>query len=552
MGVGEQVAEPVPPGPEPAACQGIRRIVTPAWTASGTLSAAMITAADGTAHLPGGLTPDEVDLLAAGSLPRSWTARWAAAPQAPVLIDADGWVTTADQLEVATRRVAGRLHRAGLRAGDRLLMSAQPSVALAVVHIAALRTGLVAVPVSPAYREGEIAHIVGDAAPAAAVVDDAERAGWVRAASATPPLLTDPAVDLPDGDPPADLDASSPGDPALLPYTSGTTGRPKGALLSHGNLLASAEALRLAWRWVPDDRLILALPLFHVHGLVVGLLGTLHAGASAVLLPTFDPARILGLAGDGDATLFFGVPAMYTRLLEHPQASNLGRLRLCVSGSAPLPADQFEAIAGIVGKPPLERYGMTETVMLVSNPHDGERRPGSVGLPLPGVEVRLARASDDGVGEIQVRGPNVFAGYFQRPEATDEAFEDGWFRTGDLGRYDPDGYLRIVGRGKDLIISGGYNVYPAEVEACLREHPAVADVAVAGRASRRWGEEVVAYVVAAAGTAPGEQELISYVGERLAPYKRPKAVVFLDALPRNALGKVLRTALASTAPTSPA
>jgi malonyl-CoA/methylmalonyl-CoA synthetase len=329
-----------------------------------------------------------------------------------------------------------------------------------------------------------------------------------------------------------------PSDPALLPYTSGTTGTPKGALLSHGNLLASAEALVLAWRWAPEDRLVHALPLFHMHGLGVGIHGTLLAGASAVLLDRFTPEAVLAEAAAGEATLFFGVPTMYARLADAPGADRLAGLRLCVSGSAPLAADLHARIAALTGQRVLERYGMTETVMLTSNPHDGDRRPGTVGLPLPGVEVRLDAGSD----EVLVRGPNVFAGYWERPDATAESFtDDGWFRTGDVGSLADDGYLTIVGRAKELIITGGYNVYPREVEDVLRAHPSVADAAVTGTPSPEWGEVVTAWLVPAdpaAGLDP--TTLAAWASAHLAPYKRPRLVHQLDSLPRNPLGKVLR------------
>ena len=333
------------------------------------------------------------------------------------------------------------------------------------------------------------------------------------------------------------LDAVRPEDPAILGYTSGTTGTPKGAILSHGNLLASSESVRLAWRWTADDRLVLALPLFHIHGLGVGLHGTLLTGASAVLLPRFDPDEVLDAVAAHDATLFFGVPTMYARLAGSPRLSELGRLRVCVSGSAPLPPAVFDRLADGSGQRILERYGMTETGMNVSNPYDGERRPGTVGFPLPGVELRLAKH-----GEVEIRGPNVFCGYWGRHDATAAAFtDDGWFKTGDIGEHDPDGYLRLVGRARDLIITGGLNVYPREVEDVLLEHPAVSEVAVAGTPDPEWGEIVTAWVVPSpAATPPEEAELARFASDRLARFKCPRRVLFVDALPRNALGKVLR------------
>ena len=488
------------------------------------------------------------------TLPEALATHFETAPGRPLLWEERrGWVTAGD-LDRASREVAARLAGAGLRAGDRILMSAATSVELVETHVAALRLGLVVVPANTAYREREIAHLVGDAGPRAAVVDDSDRAGWIRRADPDV-LIVGPDVDVdaaalggsrrrsrgdtphPPGGPAPVLDAVRPEDPAILGYTSGTTGTPKGAVLSHGNLLASSESVRLAWRWTGDDRLVLALPLFHIHGLGVGLHGTLLTGATAVLLPRFDPDAVLDAVAAHDATLFFGVPTMYARLAGSPRLGELGRLRLCVSGSAPLPPAIFDRLADGSGQRILERYGMTETGMNVSNPYDGERRPGTVGFPLPGVELRLGEN-----GEVQLRGPNVFGGYWKRPEATAAAFtDDGWFKTGDIGEHDRDGYLRLVGRAKDLIITGGLNVYPREVEDVFLEHPAVSEVAVAGTADPEWGEIVTAWIVPTPGaTPPQDVELAGFAADRLARFKCPRRFVFVDALPRNALGKVLR------------
>jgi malonyl-CoA/methylmalonyl-CoA synthetase len=492
------------------------------------------------AHLPEGARPADLDLNAKGTLPAAWTAVWADAPDAPVVLDRRREWLRAAELEEASARVAGRLQAAGLEPGDRMLFSAQASRELVIAHVAALRCGLVVVPVNTAYRAREIAHIVADARPRAALVDDPDRARWIltSAASGPAPLVLSPDVRLPDREPEL-IDRAAPEDPALIGYTSGTTGSPKGAVLTHANLLAGSESVGLAWRWTGEDRLVLALPLFHAHGLCVGLHGTLLAGASAVLLERFDIDALLDAAGEHAASLFFGVPTMYHRLAQSPRAGELARLRLCVSGSAPLPAELFHALVQRAGQRVLERYGMTETLMNVSNPHDGERRPGSVGLPLPGVQLRL---SDGREGEILLRGPNVFAGYWERPKATADSFADGWFRTGDLARLDPDGYVRILGRSKELIISGGLNVYPREVEDVLLEHPDVAEVAVVGTPSPEWGETVTAYVVPAHDRAKAEP-LLAFAAGRLAPFKRPRLLRFLDSLPRNALGKVLKDEL---------
>jgi malonyl-CoA/methylmalonyl-CoA synthetase len=487
----------------------------------------------------------DVDLLAAGSLPAAWSARWRAEPERPLIHDeVAGWLTAGDLL-ARSARVAGRFAGAGLRHGDRILLSGPATHDFVVAHVAAMRSGLVGIPVNSASTDRELEALIDAAAPKAAVLGS----GALRdAAFAADPslLVVGIDVDLPEG-PARELDAVTASDPALLPYTSGTTGKPKGVVLSHGNLLASAEAIRLAWRWTEADCLILCLPLFHIHGLGVGLHGTLLAGGSALLHDRFDPERVLAAAAD--ATMFFGVPTMYARLVEADRAERLGTLRLCVAGSAPLSSDLHDQIRERCGQVVLERYGMTETIMLVSNPYDGERRPGSVGIPFPGVEVRL-----DTTGEILVKGPNVFSGYVTDdastadPDITDPniaAFDaDGWFRTGDIGQFDDDGYLRIVGRSKDLIITGGYNVYPREIEDVLREHPSVRDVAVVGTPSTEWGEVVTAFVETDDAVLDVEA-LAAWAATRLVGYKQPRLFHRIDELPRNKLGKVIRGDLAA-------
>jgi malonyl-CoA/methylmalonyl-CoA synthetase len=445
---------------------------------------------------------------------------------------------SAAELDEATRAAAGRLTGAGLQPGDRVLWSTGSSVGAVVAHIGALRAGLVVVPANTAYSRAEIAHIAGDVGPAAAIVDDPVVGRWASEASGRATVVTGPSIDLPEGRC-GHIDTAGPADPALICFTSGTTGSPKGAVLRHSNLLAATASVVAAWRWTPEDRLVHALPIFHAHGLCVGVYGTLLAGGSAVLLPGFDPAAVLDAAAGHGASLFFGVPTMFHRLADSGRAAELGSLRLCVSGSAPLAADLHRRGSAAIGSAVLERYGMTETLMNTSNPYLGERRPGTVGFPLPGVEVDLAAD-----GEILLRGPNVFDGYWDRPAATAEAFVDAtdggarWFRTGDLGEV-VDGYLVICGRSKELVISGGFNVYPAEVEDAVALHPGVAEVAVTGTPSTEWGEVVTAWVVAD-GRAPSAEELAAFVEDRLAPYKRPRIVHVIDELPRNALGKVVR------------
>jgi malonyl-CoA/methylmalonyl-CoA synthetase len=485
-------------------------------------------------HVPSGDDVRAVDLTAGGTLPAAWSQRWN--EDRPVVHDPhSGWLS-ARELADRSAIAAGRLAAAGVGPGDRVVLSAPSSADFVVAHVALLRMGAVVLPTNGAYRRGEVGHVVHDARPVAAIVGNPEWAAWIHDVDPSI-VVTTPDIALDDGPVPA-LDGADPGDPALIGYTSGTTGPPKGAVLRHRHLLASVRALQLAWRWTPEDRLVLALPLFHMHGLGVGLHGTLTVGATAVLLPGFTVDGVLDAARDHAATMFFGVPTMYTRLVDSPRARELGRLRLCVSGSAPLPAEMHRRFEQASGQRVLERYGMTETVMLVSNPYDGERRPGAVGFPLPGVEVRLHGEP----AEIQVRGPNVFDGYWERPEVNAEAFDDGWFRTGDLGGIDDDGYISIVGRAKELIISGGFNVSPREVEDVVREHEAIEDCAVVGTPDIEWGEVVTAYVISNRDVAAGE--LHQFVGERLADFKRPRLVHRIDALPRNALGKVQKHRLA--------
>jgi malonyl-CoA/methylmalonyl-CoA synthetase len=474
---------------------------------------------------PGPPLEEQTTLLA------PWLAHWAARPAQPVLHDPTaGWLSAAE-LEERSARAAAALVARGVGPGDRVLLSTASTAASVVAYVGALRAGAVVVPANTAYREPEVAHVVGDARPRAAIVDEEARARWVRTASSGPVTIVGPE-DLWGAPPgPGTLPELAGEDLALLIYTSGTTGRPKGAALSHRNLASGAASLVQAWRWTPEDQLVHALPLFHLHGLGAGLHGTLHAGAAVDLRPRFDAGDVLARAAAPGATLFFGVPTMYERLVRAPGVEALGRLRLCVSGSAPLSGPLFRAVQERAGTTLLERYGTTETFLTLSNPYEGERRPGTVGVALPGVEARVAD------GELEVRGPTVSAGYWEHPDATARArTDDGWWRTGDLVAIDDDGYVRIVGRRTELIISGGYNVYPREVEDALLEHPAVGEAAVAGVPDERWGEQVTAWVVAT--DALTEADLLAFARERLAPYKCPKQVRFVDALPRNALGKV--------------
>jgi malonyl-CoA/methylmalonyl-CoA synthetase len=471
--------------------------------------------------------PGAPALTSAGTLPGLWAGRWADAPTAP-LWHGDGRWWTAGEFDDATRRAAGRFRTAGLEPGGRIVWSTDSTVDGLVAHVGALRAGLVVVPANTAYSARELAHIVTDVRATAAVVGRPEQAEWVRAAGSGSMVVTGPGLELADGDP-GPLDRSRPDDPALICFTSGTTGVPKGAVLRHRNLLAGVESVVHAWRMTPEDRLVHCLPVFHAHGLVVGAYGTMTAGGSAVLLPGFAAQAVVDAAADHRATLFFGVPTMYHRLVASGRANDLASLRLCVSGSAPLSAELHAAASSAIGSVVLERYGMTETLMNTSNPYVGERRAGTVGFALPGVEVAL-----DHTDEVLLRGPNVFDGYFEREAANREAFRD-------LGS-DVDGYLVIRGRSTELIISGGFNVYPTEVEDVLSGCPGVAEVAVTGTPSDEWGEVVTAWVVPD-GMAPSLDDLRIHCAGLLAPYKQPRLVRVVDTLPRNMLGKVVRSQL---------
>jgi malonyl-CoA/methylmalonyl-CoA synthetase len=455
----------------------------------------------------------------------------------------------------------------GLQPGERIALFLENSPAFVVAYLGAQLAGGIVGLVNPQYRRVELQHILTDAGVRLCVTSAAgadavqplplpQLTTLVIADDLSAPALNSPPERIAFAAFVAQSRAASrrllalptPDAPAVLGYTSGTTGRAKGALLSHRNLIANITALTAAWRWTDQDRLLLVLPLFHAHGLMVGLHGTLFSGASAVLRRAFDAADVLAmLSRDPSITLFFGVPTMYARLLAEAerQGAPSHRLRLFVSGSAPLSAHLFADFERVFGQRILERYGMTETIMNLTNPYEGERRPGTVGGPFPGqearvVDVRARQPLPSGeIGEIEVRGPHVFAGYWNRPDATAEAFSaDGWFKTGDLGWRSADGYYTITGRARELIISGGYNVYPREVEDVLAAHPAIAEAAVVGLPDPDLGEQVVAVVVPRDGLTPSADDIIAFCREQLASYKKPRRVAFVEALPRNALGKV--------------
>ena len=334
-----------------------------------------------------------------------------------------------------------------------------------------------------------------------------------------------------------DLDLAKPEDPALIAYTSGTTGKPKGAIHTQRSLLAGALSVARAWEWTESDRLLLCLPLFHIHGMGIGLHGTLLVGGSAVLQKGFDKDLVFSEIAENNCSMFFGVPTMYQRLVEDERISQLASLRLCVSGSAPLPADLHQQLKDKGGVDVLERYGTTETMLTISNPYLGERRAGSVGFPLPGVEIQIEEESR----EVLVRGESVFKGYWSKQKETNDSFNSGWFKTGDIAEVSDDNYVTINGRIKELIITGGLNVYPQEVDEVSQAHPEIAEAAVSGVESQEWGEEVVAWIVMEKGiNSINIDEVRKYASQYLASYKIPKRLVIVKELPRNALGKVLR------------
>jgi len=449
-----------------------------------------------------------------------------------VLTSGDRRVTR-DELGDEAARVAGGLRDQGVQLGDRVAVYAANSLDWVIAYLGVLRAGACAVMMNPDYHSAEAEHILRDSEPARVIADQprAEIAGKLG-------FKTVLVEDLPRADPPPmpDLDAGS---PAAILYTSGTTGRPKGALLDHGNFLAQGRGALEVWRWTSDDSLVHALPLFHLHGLGMGLHGTLLSGGNAVMVP-FTPEHVVHELTHG-GTMFFGVPSMYQRLCDWLESNltDLSHVRVFICGSAPLPPALFERCARLLGQPPVERYGITEGGIVVTNPYDGPRQPGRVGYPFPGVEVKIGEQ-----GEVLLKGGQVFSGYWRNPSATKEVFtEDGFLHTGDVGEIGEDGSLAIRGRIKELIITGGFNVYPREVELVLETHPAVHEVAVAGVPSEKWGEEVTAFVVASGAHPLDEKELIAFAHERLASYKCPKRVVTVEALPRNAMGKVQRSAL---------
>ncbi|HEV2992947.1 MAG TPA: AMP-binding protein [Acidimicrobiia bacterium] len=471
-----------------------------------------------------------------------------------VLLDVPGAApTTYGDAARASARVAHALVALGVTAGDRVAVQVTKSRSFLLVYLGCLRAGAALLPVNPAATDAEVGHVVGDARPAVLLHDPDRTAPPGPVARTMDAAGRGTFADLAD-EQPDDFDdvPRRPDDLAAVLYTSGTTGRPKGAMLTQRNLASNAATLVDAWDFRPDDVLLHALPVFHTHGLFVATHCALASGSQMVFLPRFDADAVL--AALPRCTVFMGVPTYYTRLLASPalDEQRTRRVRLFTCGSAPLLEATHEAFRERTGHAILERYGMTETTMLTSNPLDGPRRPGTVGPPLPGVDVRVVddrgeAVTPGAVGGVEVRGPNVFDGYWGQARRPAELFtSDGFLRTGDLGCIESDGYLRLVGRSKDLIITGGLNVYPIEVETVLDALPGVQESAVVGVPDADLGERVVAVVTAEPGAVVDEEELRRAARTRLAGYKVPKVVHQVDALPRNAMGKVQKARLRAT------
>ncbi len=481
-----------------------------------------------------------------------------AAPSKSAIATSAGETISYADLIALSGRLANVLVARGVKPGDRVAVQVEKSVPALVLYLATVRAGAVYLPLNTAYTLVELEYFIGDAEPSLVVCDPAKQEGVhqlaARVGAAVETLdaqgegsLVRAAQDVSE----AFATVQRAGDDlAAILYTSGTTGRSKGAMLTHDNLASNAQTLIEFWRFTGDDVLIHALPIYHTHGLFVASNVILFSGASMIFLPKFDPDEILRLMPC--ATALMGVPTFYVRLLQHPGLTKeaVSGMRLFVSGSAPLLAETHREWSARTGHAILERYGMTETNMNTSNPYDGDRVPGSVGLPLPGVSVRVTHPDTgeelarDKIGMIEVKGPNVFKGYWRMPEKTAAEFRsDGFFITGDLGKIDERGYVHILGRGKDLVITGGFNVYPKEIEDEIDAIPGVFESAVIGVPHKDFGEGVTAVVVRSNEAAVDETAILNALDGRLAKFKLPKRVVFVDELPRNTMGKVQKNVL---------
>ncbi len=474
----------------------------------------------------------------------------------------DGTRFTYEDLFAATGRFANALVAAGVKPGDRVAVQVEKSPGALFLYLACVRVGAIFLPLNTGYTFAELEYFLSDAEPSLVVCDPARREGIAGIAAKTGVPAVETLGRGKDGSlwhkagaekPAFDTVSRGPDDLAAILYTSGTTGRSKGAMLTHDNLASNALTLKDYWKFTSDDVLLHALPIFHTHGLFVATNTVLMAGASMLFLPKFDADKVFELMPR--ATTMMGVPTFYVRLVQDERLTQHAtrHMRLFVSGSAPLLAETHRAFREKTGQAILERYGMTETNMNTSNPYDGERIAGTVGFPLPGVSLRVAdpetgeKLAQGEIGMIEVKGPNVFKGYWRMPEKTAAEFrEDGFFITGDLGKIDDSGYVHIVGRGKDLVISGGYNVYPKEIETEIDGMAGVIESAVIGVPHPDFGEGVTAVVVAEKGAKLDERVILGALEGRLAKFKLPKRVIVVDDLPRNTMGKVQKNLLRDT------
>jgi malonyl-CoA/methylmalonyl-CoA synthetase len=476
-------------------------------------------------------------------------SRFAQRMETPCFIGADGRTFSYGQFDDLSARFAAVLRRRGLKAGDRVVVQAEKSIGAAGLYLACLRVGAIYTPLNTAYTAAELDYFVGDAEPALVVLAKARQLNAPHVAELGENLASPLWAEALEAAPDAAIEARSPDDIAAIIYTSGTTGRSKGAMLSIGNLASNALTLVKLWGFRPDDVLLHALPIFHVHGLFVALHCAFLNATPTIFLPKLDAAQLRSLLPR--ATVLMGVPTFYTRLLALPDfgAADCASMRLFISGSAPLLAETHRAFEARTGHKILERYGMTEAGMITSNPLEGERIPGTVGYPLPGVSLRIADDNGAAVpsgetGVIEISGPNVFKGYWRMPEKTAQEFRsDGYFITGDVAIQAPDGRVSIVGRAKDLIIAGGFNIYPKEIEDVLDAQPGVAESAVIGVPHPDLGEAVVAIVVPRPGAALAPEELQATAQASLARFKQPRKILIADDLPRNAMGKVQKNVL---------
>jgi malonyl-CoA/methylmalonyl-CoA synthetase len=479
--------------------------------------------------------------------------------QREFLQTASGQVYRYADLETQTARIAAALRGLGVAPGERVACQVDKSPQALFLYLACLRAGFIYLPLNIAYTESELAYFLEDAEPAA-VVCRPETEGTIRRLAVTRGVRHVLTLAADGGGSLSEMahsaEATSLDEPrmvddiAAILYTSGTTGKPKGAMITHGNLASNADALASSWGFSADDVLLHALPIFHIHGLFVAVHCVLLSGSQMIFLPGFDAEALIQQLPR--ATVMMGVPTHYTRLLDRPEfgRKHCRHMRLFTCGSAPLLVQTFEEFERRTGHRILERYGMTETGMNTSNPLHGERKPGTVGLPLPGVEVRIVDEAGSPVasgqtGELLVRGPNVFKGYWRMPEKSAEEFtQDGFFHTGDIARIDAEGYVSIVGRAKDMVISGGFNVYPKEIEGLVDAMDGVVESAVVGLPHPDFGEGVTAIVVReSAGNRPEEAQIIAHLRSELANFKIPKRILFVDELPRNTMGKVQKALL---------